>query len=577
VFKNKESAVRLPFFSRLGAVRWVLCALLSLSVTACGGGGGSGGGSGGSGTGGGTATTYTVGGTVSGLNAAGLVLTDNGGNALSVASGASTFTFTQALQSGASYSVAVSTQPTGETCAVGSGSGTVSANVTNVTVTCQPLYTIGGTITGLSASGLTLDNNGTAALAVPYTTGQSSSMSFTFGQSVPAGTQYDVTVGAQPSGETCTVSSGSGTVSANVTTIAVSCAAQTFTVSGTISGLTNSGLKLQDYTGGETISVAANATTFAFTNPVPYGTNIAVTVAQQPYWEWCTAGTGNFSGPITGNVTSESFACASATASGASLTTKVTFKGPAGIAVDSAGDVFVADSLNSRVIEITAGGAIQTVMDSSSSPGLVTPEGVAVDSSGNVYISDNSTNGIFKVSPSGSIQQLAAGYSFSSPVGLAVDSAGNVYVANSGANNVVEIPAGGGTPQVIGTFAAPDGVAVDSKGNLYVADTGANLVAEVPAGGGTARTLSNAFLGPQGVAVDAAGDVYVADTNANQVKMISAQGTVSTLAGVYGNTGLCTSNPPLFGTPFGIAVNSSGVLYVTDFSNNDACTLTAGP
>ena len=323
VFENKESAVRLPSFSRLGAVRWVLCALLSLSVTACGGGGGggsgsgSGGGSGGSGAGGGTATTYTVGGTVSGLNAAGLVLTDNGGNALSVASGASTFTFTQALQSGASYSVAVSTQPTGETCAVGSGSGSVSANVTNVTVTCQPLYTIGGRITGLSASGLTIDNNGTAALVVPYTTGQSSSSTFTFGQSVSAGTQYDVTVGAQPSGETCTVSSGSGTVSANVTTITVSCAAQTFTVSGTISGLTNSGLKLQDDPGGETISVAANATTFAFTNPVSYGTNIAVTVAQQPYWELCTAGTGNFSGPITGNVTSESFACASATPSGA--------------------------------------------------------------------------------------------------------------------------------------------------------------------------------------------------------------------------------------------------------------------
>ena len=572
----KESAVRLPVVSRMSVGRWLVCAGAALSLTACGGGGSGGSSTGsGAGSGGSTPTTYTVGGTVSGLKATGLVLTDNGGNALSVASGATTFTFTQALQSGAPYAVAVSTQPSGETCAVGSASGTATGNVTTVTVTCQQLYTIGGTITGLTESGLTLDNNGAVALVVPYTTGQSSSSSFTFGQSVPSGSTYDVTVGSQPSHETCTVSAGSGTVSANVTTIAVSCAVQTFTVSGTLSGLTNGGMQLQDYTGGETLSVAANAAKFAFTNPVPYGTSIAVTVAHQPYWDWCTAGTGNFSGPITGNVTAESFTCASATASGASLTAATSLKGPAGIAVDAAGDVFVADSLNARVIEIAPTGTVTTVMGS----GLTDPEGVAVDSSGNVYVSDRSTGHLYEVSPSGGIQQLAAGYSFSAPVGLAVDSAGNVFVANSGANDIVELPVGGGTPQVIaaGTLIDPEDVAVDSSGNLYVADTGANSIVEVPANGGVPQTLSNLFRGPEGVAVDAAGDVYVADTNSNEVQMINAQGTLSTVAGNYPNTGLCTSNPPLLGNPWGVAVDSKGILYVTDFLNNDACTLTPGP
>ena len=576
--------MRLLVVSRMSVGRWFLCAVAAASLSACGGGGSSGSSSGsGGGSGGGTPASYTVGGTVTGLKAAGLVLTDNGGNALTVPSGSSTFTFTQTVQSGGSYAVAVSTQPTGETCAVGSASGTVSANVTSVTVTCQPLYTVGGTVTGLSSSGLTLKNNGTETLTIPYTSGQSGPVSFTFAQSVPAGTAYDVTIGSQPSGDTCTVSAGSGTVSANVTSVAVSCA-QTFTVSGTISGLATAGLQLQDYSGGETLPVAANATTFAFTTPVPFGTNISVTVTRQPYWEWCTGGASNFSGPITANVTQESFACATATATSAAAASGQTYKNPAQIALDSNGNLYIADSNDNQVLEISAGGTVSTVV--SSSAGLNSPEGVAVNPAGTqLYVADTGNNRIISVSlPSLAVAPLVSS-GLNAPKAVAIDPVnGDVIVADEGDNTIKAVTTAG----VLTTLAdasnginGPDGVAVDSAGNIYVANTSANNVLEISTGGTVAPlkgTAAGMFNFPAGVAVDASGDVYVANANDDDVVQVSAAGAVQTVAGTSGSQGDCaTTNPVLFKNPWGVAVSSSGLLYVSDFTGNQVCKLTPGP
>jgi hypothetical protein len=169
-----------------------------------------------------TANTYTIGGTVSGLNAStSVTLLDNGTNSLTVTANGS-FTFTTALASGATYKVTVGTQPTGETCTVTNGSGTVgSANVTNVAVACATAktYTIGGTVSGLNAStSVTLLDNGTNSLTV------TANGSFTFTTPIASGATYSVTVGTPPTGETCTVTNGSGTVgSANVTNVAVAC------------------------------------------------------------------------------------------------------------------------------------------------------------------------------------------------------------------------------------------------------------------------------------------------------------------------------------------------------------------
>jgi hypothetical protein len=165
--------------------------------------------------------TYTIGGTVSGLTGS-VTLLNNGANSLTLSANGS-FAFTTALAAGSAYAVTVSTQPSGETCTVSSGAGTVgSATVTNIAVACTasapPTHTIGGTVTGLTGS-VTLLDNGANSLTL------SADGSFTFTTALAAGSAYAVTVSAQPTGETCTISDGSGTVgSADVTNVAVACA-----------------------------------------------------------------------------------------------------------------------------------------------------------------------------------------------------------------------------------------------------------------------------------------------------------------------------------------------------------------
>ena len=166
------------------------------------------------------AASFSVGGTVSGLSGT-VVLQDNGGDNLSVtASGP--FTFATALASGAAYSVTVKTNPSGQTCTVSNGSGTVgSANVTSVAVSCANVatFTVGGSVSGLSGT-VVLQDNGGDNLSV------TANGPFTFATALASGAAYSVTVNTNPSGQTCTVSAGSGTVaSANVTSVAVSCAA----------------------------------------------------------------------------------------------------------------------------------------------------------------------------------------------------------------------------------------------------------------------------------------------------------------------------------------------------------------
>ena len=168
-----------------------------------------------------TGGTYSIGGTVSGLTGT-VVLEDNGGTNLSVSANG-TFTFDSLVAQGAPYDVTVQTDPSGQTCTVANGSGTVgSANVTNVSVTCVTeagggTYSIGGTVSGLSGT-VVLENNGGNSLSL------SANGTFTFDSLVAQGAPYDVTVQTDPSGQTCTVANGSGTVgSANVTNVSVTC------------------------------------------------------------------------------------------------------------------------------------------------------------------------------------------------------------------------------------------------------------------------------------------------------------------------------------------------------------------
>ncbi len=251
-------------------------------------------------------------------------------------------------------------------------------------------------------------------------------------------------------------------------------------------------------------------------------------------------------------------------ATGAVKTLGSVFGTPRGVAVDAAGNVYVADTLNNAVREIVvANGAINTL-----GSGFNTPGGVAVDAAGNVYVADTGNNALKEiVAVTGAVTALGSG--FNTPNGVAVDTSGNVYVADTGNNAVKEIVAATGAVISLGTsccpgapagFLLPAGVAVDSAGDVYVADSGNQAVREIVAATGVVNTLPSAsgpfFNQPSGVAVDAAGDVYVADTFNSVVKeIVAATGSIDTL---------CSG----FFEPLGVAVDAAGNLYVADTLNN---------
>ncbi len=278
--------------SRIGvsAARSAIAASL-LAIAACGGGGGS------------TTPSLTLSGTISGLTTSGLGLSNNGAS-LQISAGATTFTFGAVLADGFGYQVTAPLQPSGQACTVANGTGVATtANVSNVVVTCSDrTFTVGGTISGLTVAGLVLAN-GSDTLSVP-----AGASSFTMPAGVAFGSSYAITVTAQPTGLTCDVTNGTGTVSAQaVTNIAVKCTDPPLTVGGSISGLENAtGLVLTN--GTSTDIVPASATSFALEAPVSAGSVYVVRVQSQPTGMTCSAGNGSGTMP-THNVTDVSIIC----------------------------------------------------------------------------------------------------------------------------------------------------------------------------------------------------------------------------------------------------------------------------
>jgi hypothetical protein len=250
--------------------------------------------------------TFNVGGTISGLTASGLVLA-NGSDTLSVPAGASSFTLPDAVAYGSSYAVVVTTQPTGLTCDVTNGTGTVAAAaVTNIAVKCsdQPL-TVGGSISGLgNATGLVLAN-GTAKSTVP-----AGATSFTLDASESPGDTYAVRVLSQPAGMTCSAGNRPATMPThNVTDVSITCSDQAYSLGGTLAGLTIPGLVLS--TGGDPYNVPANATHFTMPTAIAYGGTYALSVQTQPQGLTCTVSGGTGTMPASA-VTSVDLTCASA-------------------------------------------------------------------------------------------------------------------------------------------------------------------------------------------------------------------------------------------------------------------------
>ena len=188
-----------------------VAAFTILILVACGGGGD-----------GGPPPTYTVGGTISGLTGSGLVLRDNGGDALAVA-GNGPFTFTSRIPAGSAYGVSVLTQPTSpsQTCVATNGSGQAGSNVMNISVTCTTnRYTVSGTVFGLAGSAIQLSDNGIDTLPV------NKDGIFVFPSPVLSGSAYTVRITAQPSDPTlhCAVAGGIGAVvAAPVSNVSIRC------------------------------------------------------------------------------------------------------------------------------------------------------------------------------------------------------------------------------------------------------------------------------------------------------------------------------------------------------------------
>lgn len=285
--------------------RCVLSGALALSFTACG----SGSSSGDHDAAPPAPATFSIGGSIAGLDATGLVLQNNGGDSLAVDGGASEFEFATKIAQGGAYNVTVHSQPEGLTCTVGHGAGTgVNADVDDIQVICSAhTYTVGALVAGLTTSGLVLQNNGADDLVV-----DANATAVQFPTPIAHDGSYHVTVLTQPVGLVCTVGNGTGShVAADVDDVQVACSAATFPVSGLVSGLSAAGLVLQN-NAGDSLAVPANATAFEFATPVALGGSYSVTVQTQPTGLTCTVNDGMGSN-VAAAVNTVSVTCSTAT------------------------------------------------------------------------------------------------------------------------------------------------------------------------------------------------------------------------------------------------------------------------
>jgi hypothetical protein len=266
-----------------------------------------------------SAPSATIGGNVTGLQGTGLVLQDNGGDSLTITKNGS-FTFKTAVTNGL-YDVTVLTQPVSpnQICTVANGNGTATANVTNVAVTCVLSYTIGGNISGLTGSGMVLQDNGGNNLAI------GSSSTFTFTQQIPTGGAYAVTILTQPSSpsQTCLVTNGAGTATANVTNVTINCPAVTFSIGGNVVGLegmtptppsqtnlplTDNSFELQNNL-GNTLNITQNGP-FQFATSEALNDQYEVSVFHSASTQTQACTLWGYTGVVTANVTDILVDCA---------------------------------------------------------------------------------------------------------------------------------------------------------------------------------------------------------------------------------------------------------------------------
>jgi serine/threonine-protein kinase len=300
--------------------------------------------------------------------------------------------------------------------------------------------------------------------------------------------------------------------------------------------------------------------------------------------------------------------------------TDASFSNLMGIAIDSAGNTYVADSRNNRIRKVSFNGTVTTLAGSGKdgsadgkgvSASFFFPVAVAAGANGNVYVADTHNSLIRKIAPDGTVTTLVGRnqpvkkdlsdslQKLDNPYGIAAGKDGTIYFTDWAKDLVCKISPDGKLSEVAGdgspgaedgvghaaSFYLPEGIAVDENGTLYIADCYNNMIRKISPNG-TVITLAGkagkhnvgskdgkgaaaSFNHPCGIAVDNKGDVYVADAGNNKIRKITPDGVVSTLAGT-GKRGLANGDAKAasFNRPFGVAVDGAGNVYVADYQNN---------
>lgn len=221
---------------------------------------------------------------------------------------------------------------------------------------------------------------------------------------------------------------------------------------------------------------------------------------------------------------------------------------PTEMVLDPAGNLYISDTVNSRIVKVPADGGPQATVPTT---GLLRPLGLALDGDNNLYIADSFNDRVVKFPLDGGAQTTVPTSGLLHPYGLALDADGELYIADFVNDRVVQVPVAGGPQSTVPTsgLSQPAGLALDVDGDLYIADSGNNRIVKVPVAGSQTTVPTSGLSSPQGVAVDALDNLYVADFGNDRVVKVAASGGQSTVPVTGLSTPVGLAFPPVPAPP----------------------------